>query len=97
MNKKMLITAICEKVNSVEGMKLTKKDCAVFVDAFTDVVFENLAKGEKVSIVGFGSFEVTDRAAREGRNPQTGETMQIPASKTPKFKASKNLKDAVNA
>ena len=64
--------------------------------AFEDVVSEELQKGEKVQIVGFGTFEVSERAAREGRNPQTGETIMIAASKTPKFKAGKALKDMVN-
>ena len=65
--------------------------------AFVDVVSEEMKKGEKVQLVGFGTFEVSERAAREGRNPQTGETMTIAASKTPKFKAGKALKDLVNA
>ena len=64
--------------------------------AFIDVVSEELKKGEKVQLVGFGTFEVSERAAREGRNPQTGETMEIKASKTPKFKAGKALKDMMN-
>ena len=64
--------------------------------AFIDVVTEELKKGEKIQLVGFGTFEVTERAAREGRNPLTGEKMQIKASKAPKFKAGKALKDAVN-
>ena len=64
--------------------------------AFVDVVTEEMKKGEKVQLVGFGTFEVSERAAREGRNPQTGETMTIAASKSPKFKAGKALKDAVN-
>ena len=65
--------------------------------AFTDVISEELVKGEKIQIVGFGTFEVTERAARDGRNPKTGEIMTIAASKTPKFKAGKALKDMVNA
>ena len=64
--------------------------------AFTDVVAEELKKGEQIQLVGFGTFKVSERAAREGRNPQTGETMQIKASKTPKFTAGKALKDALN-
>ena len=67
------------------------------VKAFTDVVSEELKKGEKIQLVGFGTFEVVDRPAREGRNPKTGETMSIAASKAPKFKAGKALKDMVNA
>ena len=65
--------------------------------AFIDVVSEEMQKGEKIQLVGFGTFEVSERAAREGRNPQTGETMTIAASKSPKFKAGKALKDLVNA
>ena len=64
--------------------------------AFVDVVTEELKKGEKVQLVGFGTFEVSERAAREGRNPQTGKTMKIDACKAPKFKAGKALKDAIN-
>ena len=64
--------------------------------AFIDVVTEELKKGGKVQLVGFGTFEVSERAAREGRNPQTGDTMTIQASKAPKFKAGKALKDAIN-
>ena len=64
--------------------------------AFVDVVTEELKKGEKVQLVGFGTFEVSERAAREGRNPQTGKTMKIEACKAPKFKAGKALKDAIN-
>ncbi len=90
MNKTELIAAIAEKT------ELTKKDAEKAVKAFTDVVTEELKKGEKVQLVGFGTFEVTERAAREGRNPQTGKTMKIKASKTPKFKAGKALKDSVN-
>ena len=65
--------------------------------ALTDVISEELVKGEKIQLVGFGTFEVSERAAREGRNPKSGEVMNIPASKTPKFKAGKALKDMVNA
>ncbi|MGL6218255.1 MAG: HU family DNA-binding protein, partial [Lacrimispora sphenoides] len=67
------------------------------VKALTDVISEELVKGEKIQLVGFGTFEVSERAAREGRNPKSGEVMNIPASKTPKFKAGKALKDMVNA
>ena len=67
------------------------------VKAFTDVVSEELVNGGKIQLVGFGTFEVSERAAREGRNPKSGEVMNIPASKTPKFKAGKALKDMVNA
>ena len=73
-----------------------EKDAEKALKAFTEVVEEELKKGEKIQLVGFGTFEVSERAAREGRNPQTGETMQIAASKSPKFKAGKALKDAIN-
>jgi DNA-binding protein HU-beta len=75
---------------------LSRKDAEAAVKAFVDVVTEELKKGGKVQLVGFGTFEVSERAAREGRNPQTGETMTIAASKAPKFKAGKALKDAIN-
>ena len=73
------------------------KDAEKALKAFVDVVTEEMKKGEKVQLVGFGTFEVSERAAREGRNPQTGKTMKIEACKAPKFKAGKALKDAVNA
>ena len=76
--------------------ELSKKDAEKALKAFTDVVAEELKKGEKVQLVGFGTFEVAEREAREGRNPRTGETMTIAASKSPKFKAGKALKDSLN-
>lgn len=91
MNKADMVTAIAEKAG------LSKKDAEKALLAFTDTIEEELKKGEKVQLVGFGTFEVSERAAREGRNPHTGETMNIPASKAPKFKAGKALKDAINA
>ena len=91
MNKTELVAAIAEQT------ELSKKDAEKALKAFTDIVAEELKKGEKVQLVGFGTFEVSERAAREGRNPQTGETMKIEASKAPKFKAGKALKDMVNA
>ena len=91
MNKTELIAAIAEKT------ELSKKDAERALKAFTEVVEEELKKGEKVQLVGFGTFEVSKRAARERRNPQTGESMTIEASNTPKFKAGKALKDAINA
>ena len=91
MNKTELVAAIAEKTD------LSKKDAEAAVKAFTDVVAEELKKGEKIQLVGFGTFEVSERAARTGRNPQTGEEMQISASKAPRFKAGKALKDLVNA
>ena len=74
-----------------------KENAEKALKAFVDVVTEEMKKGEKVQLVGFGTFEVSERAAREGRNPQTGKTMKIEACKAPKFKAGKALKDAVNA
>lgn len=90
MNKTELVAAIAEKTSQ------SKKDSEKALKAFIDVVTEELKKGEKIQLVGFGTFEVIERAAREGRNPLTGEKMQIKASKAPKFKAGKALKDAVN-
>ena len=90
MNKTEFIAAIAEEAG------ITKADATKAVKAFTDVVTAELKKGEKISLVGFGTFEVSERAAREGRNPATGETMKIAASKAPKFKAGKALKDAIN-
>ncbi len=90
MNRAELVAAIAEKT------ELSKKDVEKALKAFTEVVAAELKKGEKIQLVGFGTFEVSERAEREGRNPQTGETMKIKASKTPKFKAGKALKDSVN-
>ena len=90
MNKTELVAAMASKAD------LSKKDAEAALKAFTDVVAEELKKGEKIQLVGFGTFEVSERAARTGRNPQTGAEMNIPASKAPKFKAGKALKDEVN-
>ena len=90
MNRMELVAAIAEK------SELSKKDAEKALKAFTDVVAEELKKGGQIQLVGFGTFKVSERAAREGRNPQTGETMQIKASKSPKFTAGKALKDALN-
>ena len=90
MNKNELISAVAEKAD------LTKAQAGDAVDALFDIVSDTLKSGDEVRIIGFGNFSVTERAATEGRNPRTGETIQIPASKTPKFKAGKGLKDAVN-
>ena len=90
MNKAELVAAMAEKA------ELSKKDAEKALKAFTDVVAEELKKGEKIQLVGFGTFEVSERAARTGRNPQTGAEMKIAASKAPKFKAGKALKDSVN-
>ena len=90
MNKADLIAAIAAKTGD------TKKVAEASVNAFVDVVTEALTKGDKVQLVGFGSFEVRKRAARKGRNPQTKEEIKIPASKAPVFKAGKALKELVN-
>ena len=90
MNKAELVAAVAEQAD------ISKKDAEKVLKAFVDVVTEEMKKGEKVQLVGFGTFEVSERAAREGRNPQTGETMKIAASVAPKFKPGKALKDAMN-
>jgi DNA-binding protein HU-beta len=90
MNKTELVAAIAEKT------ELSKKDAEGALKAFIDVITDELTKGEKVQLVGFGTFEVAERAAREGINPLTKKPMSIPASKAPKFKAGRGLKDAVN-
>ena len=91
MNKAELVAAMAEKT------ELSKNDAEAELKAFTDVVAEELKKGETIQLVGFGTFEVSERAERTGRNPQSGKEMVIPASKAPKFKAGKALKDMVNA
>jgi DNA-binding protein HU-beta len=91
MNKTELVAAIAEKA------ELSKKDAEKALAAFTDVVAETLKNGDKIQLVGFGTFEVSERAERTGRNPANGESITIPASKSPKFKAGKALKDIVNA
>ena len=88
MNKTELVAAIAEKA------ELSKKDSEKALKAFIDTVTDELKKGEKIQLVGFGTFEVQHRAAREGRNPLTKETIKIAASNAPKFKAGKALKDA---
>ena len=90
MNRVELINAIAEKA------EVSKKDAEKALKAFTEVVADELKKGEKIQLVGFGTFEVSERPEREGRNPQTGATMKIAACKAPKFKAGKALKDAIN-
>ena len=89
MNKTELIAEICDQT------ELSKKDVEAVLNSFMDVVTKELSKGEKIQLVGFGTFEVSERAARTGRNPSTRETIEIPAAKVPKFKAGKALKDAV--
>ena len=91
MNKTELVAAIAEQA------EISKKDAEKALKAFVDVVSAELKNGGKVQLVGFGTFEVVERKAREGRNPQTGKAMKIAASKAPKFKAGKALKDLVNA
>ena len=90
MNKAEIITSMAEK------SQLTKKEAEAALKAFIDSVQEALENGEKVQLVGFGTFETRERAAREGRNPRTKETINIPASTVPVFKAGKEFKDRVN-
>jgi len=89
LNKTELINAVAEKTD------LSKKDATGAVDAVFDIITDALQKQEKVQLIGFGNFEVRERAARKGRNPQTGEEIEIPASNVPAFKPGKALKDAV--
>lgn len=91
MNKVELIGAVASK------SEISKKDVEKVINAFTNVVADALVDGDKVQLVGFGTFEVVERAERQGRNPATGKTITIAASKSPKFKAGKALKDAVKA
>ena len=91
MNKTELVAAIAEKA------ELSKKDAEKALKAFTETVAEQLKNGDMIQLVGFGTFEVAERAARTGQNPQTGKAIEIPASKAPKFKAGKALKDTVNS
>ena len=90
MNKTELVAAVADQA------EISKKDAEKALAAFTAVVTDEIKKGEKVQLVGLGTFEVVERKEREGRNPQSGETMKIAASKAPKFKAGKALKDAMN-
>ena len=90
MNRTELIAAVAEKA------ELSKKDAEKAIKAFTEAVSEELANGGKIQLVGFGTFEVAERAAREGRNPKTGETMPIAASNSPNFNPGKALKDMIN-
>jgi len=91
MNKADLVTAVATAAD------LSKADAATAADAVFDTITDALKGGDTVQLVGFGSFGITERAARDGRNPRTGETIKIAASKQPKFKAGKGLKDTVNA
>ena len=90
MNKSELISAMAEKA------ELTKKDAGAVLDAFMETVSEEVAKDEKIQLIGFGTFELARRAQRDGKNPSTGEKIVIPASKTVRFKSGKALKDALN-
>ncbi|GEK58784.1 MULTISPECIES: HU family DNA-binding protein [Marinococcus] len=90
MNKTDLINAVSDQA------ELSKKDASKAVDAVFDSITETLKKGDKIQLVGFGSFEVRERAARKGRNPQTGAEIKIPSTKNPAFRPGKQLKDAVN-
>ncbi|UYO34273.1 non-specific DNA-binding protein Hbs [Bacillus zhangzhouensis] len=89
MNKTELINAVAE------ASELSKKDATKAVDSVFDTILEALKKGDKIQLIGFGNFEVRERSARKGRNPQTGAEIEIPASKVPAFKPGKALKDAV--
>ena len=89
MNKTELVKVVAEQA------ELTQKDAAKAVDALIEIISETLAQEEKIQLIGFGTFEVRERAARKGRNPQTGEEIEISASKVPAFKAGKALKEAV--
>ncbi len=91
MNKTELIAALADKA------KVSKKDAAAVLDAFVETTTETLAKKDKITLIGFGTFETRERAARTGRNPQTGKEIKIAASAAPAFKPGKALKDAVNA
>ena len=90
MNKQELVAAIAEKAD------ISKKDAEAAVKAFTEVVMDDVAAGNKVQLIGFGTFETVERAAREGRNPRTNETMMIEASRSPKFKPATPFKQKVN-
>lgn len=91
MNKKELVKELAGKVN------MTQKDTAIVVDAFVEVLTETLVKGERIQLTGFGAFDVKQREARVGHNPQTGEKIEISARIAPVFKASANLKELINA
>ena len=89
MNKAELVEAVSDKTG------ITKKQAGNVIDAITDTVKETLSKGERITLVDFGTFQVRQRKAREGRNPRTGKKLEIPAKKVPKFRAGKNLREAV--
>jgi len=89
MNKAELVEAVSDKTG------ITKKQAGNVIDAITDTVKETLSKGERITLVDFGTFHVRQRKARKGRNPRTGKKLEIPAKKVPKFRAGKNLREAV--
>ena len=93
MNKTELIAKVQENID----IEVSKKDLTTILDGIIETIKTNVASGEKIALAGFGVFEAVERAARTGRNPKDGSTIQIPASKAPKFKAGKALKDIVNA
>ena len=93
MNKTELIAKVQENID----IEVSKKDLTTILDGIIETIKTNVASGEKIALAGFGTFEAVERAARTGRNPKDGSTIQIPASKAPKFKAGKAFKDAVNA
>ena len=103
MNKELLVKEVTkdiEELSNQEGATikpLSRKDMTTVLEAFVNVIENTVASGEKVNIAGFGAFELSERAAREGTNPRTGEKMMIEASKSPKFKPAKQFKDCVNA
>lgn len=97
MNKAELITKVSEKLTEVSGAKVTKKATEETLSAIVEVVTEALVGGDTVKIPDLGTFSVAERAERRGVNPKTGESLVIPASKAPKFKATKNLKEVINA
>ena len=92
MNKTELIAKVQENID----IEVSKKDLTTILDGIIETIKTNVASGEKIALAGFGTFEAVERAARKGRNPKTSEEIMIPASKSPKFKASKNFKDVVN-
>lgn len=93
MNKTELIAKVQENID----IEVSKKDLTTILDGIIDTIKVNVANGEKIALAGFGTFEAVERAARECKNPRTGEPVHVEASKAPKFKASKNFKDVVNA
>ena len=93
----MNTTELIAKVHESIDIEVSKKELTTILDGIIDTIKVNVANGEKIAIAGFGTFEAVKRAARTGRNPKDGSTIQIPASKSPKFKASKNFKDVVNS